>query len=76
MREVVRSDTLAQLEEFRVEEQYRLGGLTVEALEMLIQHCSHFKSIQYLGPCCSLEENLSAELQRPLGVQDIDLQIM
>jgi hypothetical protein len=39
MREVVRSGALAQLEEFRVEE-HKPGGLTTEALEMLLEHCS------------------------------------
>jgi hypothetical protein len=45
MREVIRSGTLAQLEEFFVE-VYKPEDLSMEALQMLKEHCSYLKSIK------------------------------
>jgi hypothetical protein len=72
MREVVRSGTLAQLEEFRVK-QCVPGGLTMEALEMLIEHCSQLRSIGYLRTCRSLNPDLVQELKLRLLVRNLDL---
>jgi hypothetical protein len=74
MREVVKSGTLAQLEEFRVK-QYGPGGLTMEALEMLIEYCSYFKSIKYLSTCRSLNRDFLQELKLRLLVRNLDLEV-
>jgi hypothetical protein len=46
MREVVRSGTLAQLEEFYIE-VYERVDLNMKALQMLKEHCSYLKSIKF-----------------------------
>jgi hypothetical protein len=75
MREVVRSGTLAQLEEFCVDE-YRPEGLTMEALQMLIEHCSYLKRIKFLGPLYSFDRRFVQELKRRLLVRNLDLEVI
>jgi hypothetical protein len=75
MREVVRSGTLAHLEEIRVEE-YRPGHLTVEALEMLIEHCSYLKSIGILSSFSSLKCELIEKFRRWVLLRNFDLQVI
>jgi hypothetical protein len=75
MREVVRSGTLSNLEQFCVRE-YGPGALTMEALELLIEHCSHLKTIRYLGTCHRLNPGLIRELKRQLLVRNLDLEII
>jgi hypothetical protein len=75
MREVIRSGTLAHLEEFRIDE-YRPGGLTMDALEMLIEHCSQLKSMGYLRYCCSLNLDFLQELELRLLVRNPDVEFI
>jgi hypothetical protein len=74
MMEVVRSGTLANLEEFCVEE-IQPGALTMEALELLIKHCPHLKAIEGLSYCPLLYCNDIQELKRRISAQNLDLQI-
>jgi hypothetical protein len=74
-REVVRSGTLANLEEFCVRE-YQHGAFTMEALELLIEHCSHLKRIKGLRYCPLIDTNDIEELKRRLLVQNLDLEII
>jgi hypothetical protein len=75
MRQILMSGTLEHLEELRVEE-YGPGGLTTEALEMLLEHCSHLKSIGNLRTCCSLDLHFIRKLERRLLVQNLDLEVI
>jgi hypothetical protein len=74
MREVVRSGTLAQLEDLYVGE---LGPwrFTMEDLEMLLEHCPYLKTIGSLRCCSDLSENLINKLQRRLFVRNLDLKL-
>jgi hypothetical protein len=74
MREVVRSGTLAQLEEFRVNNQH-IRVLNMDALEMLIEHCSQLKSIGYLKTC-GFNRDLLQELKLRLSVRNLDLEVI
>jgi hypothetical protein len=73
-REVVRSGTLANLEELCAME-YGPGALTMEALELLIKHCSHLKRIEGLRNCSLIDTNDIEELKRRLLVQNLDLEL-
>jgi hypothetical protein len=75
MRKVVSRGTLANLEQFYLQEYWPCAS-TMEALEMLIQHCSHLKSIGYLGTYRRLDEDPIQQLKHRLVVQNLDLQII
>ncbi|PNF23450.1 hypothetical protein B7P43_G08385 [Cryptotermes secundus] len=62
MREVVRSGTLADLEHIAVGE-YRDYAMTVEALELLIKHCSHLKNIKGSETCRRIPRRFIEELK-------------
>jgi hypothetical protein len=74
MREVVRSGTLANLEELCVRE-FRSGALTMEALELLIKHCPHLKNTEGLRHCPLLNEKVIQEFNRRILAQNFYLQI-
>jgi hypothetical protein len=74
MREVVRSGALANLEELSVTE-FRPGALTLEALELLIKHCPHLKTIEGLRYCPLLNPVVIEELKRRILAQNLELQI-
>ncbi|PNF28904.1 hypothetical protein B7P43_G01811 [Cryptotermes secundus] len=74
MREVVRTGTLADLEDIAVHE-YEPYAMTVEALELLIKHCSHLKSIKGIKTCRWIPRWFIEKLQRRLLVQNFDLEI-
>jgi hypothetical protein len=74
MREVVSSGTLANLEEFCVNE-YPPGALTMEALELLINHCPHLKTIEGLRNCPLLKPYVTQRLKRRISAQNLDVQI-
>ncbi|PNF33102.1 hypothetical protein B7P43_G15751 [Cryptotermes secundus] len=74
MREVVRSGTLADLEEIAVHEYWNYA-MTVEALELLIKHCSHLKSIEGSKTWRLIPKRFIGKLKRRLLVQNFDLEI-
>jgi Leucine-rich repeat (LRR) protein len=75
MREVVRSGTFAQMEDLYVE--LGPGRLTMEDLEMLLEHCPYLKTIGSLGCCCSdHSEDLINKFQRRLFVRNFDLELI
>jgi hypothetical protein len=74
MKEVARSGTLAKLEDICIKEFWP-GALTIEALELLIEHCSHLKSIKGLESCHQIPVNSIGELKRLLLEQNFDLEI-
>jgi hypothetical protein len=74
MREVVRSGTLANLEKICVRET-QPGALTTEALELLIKHSPHLKTIGGLTDCPLLSPDDIQELKRRILAQNLDLQI-
>ncbi|PNF26387.1 hypothetical protein B7P43_G17334, partial [Cryptotermes secundus] len=74
MLEVVRSGTLADLEDIEVHEDGP-HAMTAEALELLIKHCSHLKSIKGSKTCYRIPRRFIEELKRRLLVQNFDLEI-
>jgi hypothetical protein len=74
IRKCVRSGTLANLEEICVR-KYPPGTLNMEALELLIKHCPHLKTIEGLGHYPLSNKNVIEELKRRILAQNLDLQI-
>jgi hypothetical protein len=75
MSEVLNSGTFANLEQFYIRETGR-GALTMEALDMLIQRCSHLKIIEGLTTCPRLNPGFIQELQDRLLRGNLDLEVM
>ncbi|PNF28291.1 hypothetical protein B7P43_G05442, partial [Cryptotermes secundus] len=75
MREVIRSGTLAYLEDIWLHERWP-GALTMEALELLIEHCSYLKSIKDLRTCIQIPVRFIEELKCRLLVQNFYLEII
>ncbi|PNF26614.1 hypothetical protein B7P43_G11347 [Cryptotermes secundus] len=75
MREVVRTGTLADLEDIAVYE-CEPHAMTVEALELLIKHCSHLKRIKCIETCRLIPVSFIEELKLRLLVQNFDLEII
>jgi hypothetical protein len=74
IRKCVRSGTLANLEEICIKE-FQNGALTMKALELLIKHCRHLKTIEGLRHCPLLSPDDIQELKRHISAQKFDLQI-
>jgi hypothetical protein len=74
MREVVRSGTLADLEEIAVCE-FGPYAMTVETLELLIKHCLHLKSIKGFEFWEEIPSGCIMGIKRRLLEQNFDLEI-
>jgi hypothetical protein len=74
MREVVRNGTLADLEDIAVYESEPYA-MTMEALELLIKHCSHLKRIKGIETCRQIPRNFIGKLKCRLLMQNFDLEI-
>jgi hypothetical protein len=72
IREIIRLGTFKQLEVFHIEEIWA-GVLTMEALQLLLQHCPLLKRIEGLGYCRSVNKLLIRKLKRQILKGNFDL---
>jgi hypothetical protein len=75
VKEIVSLGTFKQLEVFHIVE-YWPGALTMEALQLLIQHCPRLKRIEGLSSCQLLTGPLVEKLKRKILKQNLDLEII
>jgi hypothetical protein len=74
MREVLNSGVFANLEVFEIL-QNEPGALPMEAVELLIERCSHLKIIRGLGTCKQIKSSFILELKYRLLVRNLDLEM-
>jgi hypothetical protein len=74
LRAIISLGTFKQLEVFRVKERAP-GSLTMEALQLLIEHCPLLKRIEGLGRCPKLGIFFIDDLKREILQQNLDLVI-
>jgi hypothetical protein len=75
MREVVNRGTLANLTECYIHETLQ-EGMTFEALQILIQHCSYLKVFGYTNTLVRLSTENVLELRRQMLLNNFDLDIL
>jgi hypothetical protein len=73
--EIVRLGTFKHLALFDIQE-YSTGALSMEAIQLLIQHCPRLKRIEGLSSCPQLTGLHIEELKRQILQQNFDLEIV
>jgi hypothetical protein len=63
------------LERFHINEAWQ-GGLTMQSIELLIQHCEHLKSVGYLATWANLNPFLIRDLNQSILFRNFDLEIL
>ncbi|XP_023712936.1 uncharacterized protein LOC111867373 [Cryptotermes secundus] len=74
MREALRRGTFTHLEHFYILETSH-GVLTIEAVDLLIEHCSYLKGLGYLGRCPCIDQNSIQQLKSRILERNFDLEI-
>jgi hypothetical protein len=74
MRDTLRRGTFTYLENFYIQETGH-GALTIEAVDLLIEHCSYLKKLAYLGSCPLLNPDLIIQLKNRILLRNLDLEI-
>lgn len=74
MRDALRRGTFTHIENFDIQETGR-GALTIEAVDLLIEHCSYLKILGYLGQCPRINPRLIRQLKSRILQRNFDLEI-
>jgi hypothetical protein len=75
VRDAVRRGTFRNLECFHIQET-GYGNLTMEAVELLIEHCEHLKSLGFLETWNQFNPGLIKDLKQGILLRNFDLEII